>query len=82
LALRIDPREGIAMAEQRKQGEGNAEAAKQCDDDTRAFAESVKVKPAAEAARRAVQGEEAEVLKPAEAEGRRNSHGKDPQVKR
>jgi hypothetical protein len=82
LALRIDPREDMVMAEKTNQGEGNAEAAKQYNDDTRAFAESGKVKPAAEDARRAVEGKEAEELKRAEAEGRRHSHGEDPQVKR
>jgi hypothetical protein len=70
------------MAEEKNQGEGNAEAAKQYNDDTRAFAESGKVRPAAEDAKRALQGEEAEALKRAEAEGRRHSHGEDPQVKR
>jgi hypothetical protein len=69
------------MAEQKNQGEGNTEAAKQYDDATRGFAESRTVKPAADDARRAMEGPEAEKPKRAEAEGKRHSPGEDPQVK-
>lgn len=70
------------MAEQKNQGEGNAGAAKRYDDETRGFAENGRVKPAADDAKRAMKGPEAEALKRAEAGGKRRSHGEDPQVKR
>ncbi|WP_149535304.1 hypothetical protein [Siccirubricoccus phaeus] len=70
------------MAETKNEGEGSRTAAKQYNDATKAFTESGKVKPAAEAAKQAVSGPEAEALQRAEAEGKRHSHGEDPQVKR
>ncbi|MCO6415448.1 hypothetical protein JYK14_04550 [Siccirubricoccus sp. KC 17139] len=70
------------MAETKNEGEGSRSAAKQYNDSTKAFTQSGKVPKAAEDAKRAVESPEAADLKRAEAEGKRHSHGEDPQVKR
>ncbi len=63
------------------EGEGNRTAAREYNKATRDFVASGKVKPAAEAAARAVSGPEAEKLRQAEEEGKRHSHGEDPALK-
>jgi hypothetical protein len=70
------------MAEPKNQGEGNREAAKAYNKDASTFAQSGKVEDAAKAAKKALDGEEGKALRQAEQEGRRHSHGEDPQVKR
>jgi len=74
--------ESDQVAKQKNQGEGSTEAAKRYDDETRGFAESVGAPPAADDAKRAMEGPVAEALKRADAEGKRRGHGGDPQVKR
>jgi hypothetical protein len=64
------------------QGEGNWEAARAYDSDQRSFAESGKVEPAAEDAKRALHSKDAKELKEAERIGKSHSHGEDPALKR
>jgi hypothetical protein len=70
-----------AMAEQKNEGEGNWTAAKAYDRDQKKFAESGKVEKAAKEAAQSLERDREELSK-AEAEGKRHSHGEDPQVKR
>ena len=56
---------------QRNEGEGNKSAAREFNKEQSDFARSGKVKPAAERAKRAVEGEEAEELRRAEEAGRK-----------
>lgn len=75
-----DPRQN--QAPQKNEGEGNRTAARQYNADQKKFAESGKVEPAAEAARRAVEGPEGEALKQAERDGRAKARETDPAVSR
>jgi hypothetical protein len=54
---------------QRNEGEGNKTAAREYNREQKKFAESGKVKPAAEQAKRALEGEERQDLERAEREG-------------
>lgn len=54
---------------QQNEGEGNKTAAREFNREQKKFAESDKVKPAAEEAKRAVDGKEKEALEQAEREG-------------
>jgi len=54
---------------QQNEGEGNKTAAREFNREQKKFAESGKVKPAAEEAKRAVDGKEQEALEQAEREG-------------
>jgi len=54
---------------QKNEGEGNKTAAREYNREQKKFAESGKVKPAADAAKRAVEGREREELERAEHEG-------------
>lgn len=62
------------------EGEGNRSAAREYNKDQQDFVRSGKVGPAAQAAKKAVEGKEAEELRRAEQEGRRHSHGEDPKL--
>lgn len=62
------------------QGEGNRAAARSYNEATKAFVASGKVAEAAQDAARAVAGPEGEKLRQAEREGKRHSHGEDPQL--
>ena len=64
------------------EGEGSQSGARQYDDATRAFIASGKVKQAADEAARDVSGPNAKELKQAEEEGKRHSHGEDPQLRK
>jgi hypothetical protein len=64
------------------EGEGSQTGARQYNESTREFVESGKVKKAADEAAKAVDGPNAEALKRAEAEGKRHSHGEDPELYR
>jgi len=57
------------MTNQRNEGEGNKTAARRFNKKEREFVKSGKVEQAAEEAKRAVEGSEAEALKQAEREG-------------
>lgn len=57
----------------RNEGEGSRTAAKQYNDATEKFAKSGKVEPAAKAAKKSVEGDEAGELADAEEEGRRHA---------
>ncbi len=56
------------------QGEGNRDAAKEYDEDTRAFIKAGKVKPAADAAEKSLDSPDKKDMEKAEREGR--SHAK------
>jgi hypothetical protein len=58
------------MSRQKNEGEGNRTAARQYNKDQQAFVKSGKVDEAAEKAKKAVQGSEAEKLRRAEQAGR------------
>jgi hypothetical protein len=62
------------------EGEGNRTAARAYNEATRSFVKSGKVSAASESAAHAVEGPEAEELRRAEAEGKRHSHGEDPEL--
>jgi hypothetical protein len=64
------------------QGEGNWTAARDYDQDAKAFAESGKVEKAAQDAKRALDTKDAKALKEAERIGESHSHGEDPALKR
>jgi hypothetical protein len=66
----------------KNQGEGNWEAARAYDRDQKSFAESGKVEPAAQDAKRALQSKEAKEMQEAERIGKAHSHGEDPALKR
>lgn len=70
------------MAEQRNEGEGNKTAAREYNDAQHRFAESGKVKPAAEDAARAMDGDERAELEKAEQAGKSHAKAEDPAVKR
>ncbi|MBN8927518.1 MAG: hypothetical protein BGO51_16700 [Rhodospirillales bacterium 69-11] len=70
------------MAEQKNEGEGNHTAAKAYDDAQKKFAQSGKVKPAAEDAARAVDGPEGPSLREAERLGKAHAKAEDPALKR
>jgi hypothetical protein len=55
----------------RNEGEGSRSAAKQYNDATEKFAKSGQVKPAADAAKKSLEGDEAGELEKAEEEGKR-----------
>jgi len=59
-------------------GEGDYESAERYQREATSFAQSGRVEPAAEAARAAVEGDEATELADAEAKGRARSKGDDP----
>lgn len=69
------------MANEKVQGEGNYEAAKQYDDATEKFVKSGKVDQAARAAAPR-DAQEAEELQRAEDEGMRHAKGEDPLLKK
>ena len=64
------------------EGEGSQTGAREYNKATRAFVESGKVEPAARQAARDISGPDAEALKRAEAEGKSNSHGEDPLLRK
>ncbi len=64
------------------EGEGSYSATRAYNEGVKRTVESGKVEGAARDAAKAVQGKEAEELRQAEAEGKRHSHGEDPQLKR
>ena len=66
---------------QDNQGEGSGAAAKAHDREAKAFAESGKVGPAAQDARRALHSKDAKDTKEAERIGKSHSHGEDPALK-
>jgi hypothetical protein len=70
------------MADQKNEGEGNKTAAKEYNDAQHRFAESGKVKPAAEDAVRAVEGTEKADLENAERIGKSHAKAEDPALKR
>lgn len=70
------------MAEQRNEGEGNKTAARKFNREQSGFAQSGKVEPAARDAEHALDTAEGRDLREAEREGRRHSHGEDPQLKK
>jgi len=72
----------IAGSSGPNEGEGSQTGAREYNDAARAFIESGKVDKAAKQAARDVSGPDADSLKRAEAEGKRHSHGEDPQVRR
>ncbi len=59
------------------QGEGNRDAARAYNEDTRDFVKSGQVDKAAKDARKALEGDEAEELKEAEREGKARTKSKD-----
>lgn len=61
----------------REGGEGDYASAERYGEEAKAFAKSGKVEPAARAAKAAVEGDEAEELAAAEAEGKSRSKGDD-----
>jgi hypothetical protein len=67
---------------QRNEGEGNRTAAREYNQAQRDFARSGKVKESAKAARKAVEGVEADELRDAELVGKRHVADEDPEVKR
>lgn len=71
------------MAEkQQNQGEGNREAARHYNEETRKFVESGRVEKSAADAKRAYEGAERADLERAEREGKSHAKGEDPAVKR
>ncbi|MBN8873346.1 MAG: hypothetical protein J0H67_10960 [Rhodospirillales bacterium] len=70
------------MADQKNEGEGNHTAARVYDEAQKQFAQSGKVKPAAEDAARAVDGAEGPALREAERIGKAHAKGEDPALKR
>ncbi len=70
------------MAEQKNEGEGNQTAARAYNEEQHRFAQSGKVKPAAEDAARALDSDEAPALKEAERLGKAHAKAEDPEVKR
>lgn len=64
------------------EGEGSYTATKAYNEATEAFIKSGKAEPAAKDAAKAVQGPEKAELERAEAEGKRHSHGEDPQLRK
>lgn len=69
------------MASQQNEGEGNHTAAKQYNDAQTDFANSDRVKPAADDAARAIEGSEAKELNRAVEESKQRARGEDPAVK-
>jgi hypothetical protein len=66
---------------QRNEGEGNRTAAREYNDAQHDFARSGKVEEKARAARKAVEGVEADELSDAELIGKRHAAEEDPEVK-
>jgi len=66
---------------QRNEGEGNKSAARSYNEKTRRFVESGRVNKQAEAARKAVEGDEKEALRKAEEIGRSHAKDEDPAVR-
>ncbi len=66
----------------KNQGEGNREAARHYNEQTREFVQSGKVDQAAADAKKAYEGSERAELEKAEKAGKSHAHGEDPQVKR
>ena len=64
------------------QGEGNQTAARAYDRDAKAFAESGKVEPAAQDAKRSLHSKDAKEMQEAERIGKSHSHGEDPALKK
>ena len=69
------------MNSNKNQGEGNRDAARAYNEQTREFARSGKVEKSAEDAKRALEGSERDALKQAEAAGKSHAKGEDPGVK-
>jgi len=67
---------------EKNHGEGNPIAAQHYNKAATEFAESGRVEPAAEDAKKALDGTEREELFKAEREGKSHAHGEDPAVKR
>lgn len=67
---------------QRNEGEGNRTAAREYNQAQRDFARSGKVEESGKAARKAVEGVEADELRDAELVGKRHAAEEDPEVKR
>ena len=70
------------MAKDEIEGEGSYSGARQYNDGVKKTVQSGKVDRAARDAAEALQGDEAAELKRAEEEGKRHSHGEDPQLKK
>jgi hypothetical protein len=76
------------MAEDKKttgqanEGEGNRTAARAYNKSQQQFVKSGQVAEKAREAEDALEGREGEDLRRAEAEGKRHTHGEDPQIKR
>jgi hypothetical protein len=70
------------MTEQKNEGEGNHTAARAYNDEQHRFAQSGKVQPAAEDARKAVESAEGKELRNAERLGKAHAKGEDPALKR
>ena len=66
----------------KNQGEGNRDAARHYNENTREFVKSGKVEQAAQDAKKAFEGSEKAELKKAEEVGKSHAHGEDPQVER
>ena len=64
------------------EGEGSYSGARQYDEATEKFAKSGKVGAKAREAKKAVDGPEGAGLKRAEEEGKRHSHGEDPELRK
>ncbi|HEY3919935.1 MAG TPA: hypothetical protein VGL83_19240 [Stellaceae bacterium] len=62
------------------QGEGDYRSARAYDKHVRETVESGQVEKKAHEAEKAIEGKEGEALRRAEAEGKRHSHGEDPQL--
>lgn len=72
------PSAATPTTENPRGGEGDYESAERYQREATSFAQSGRVEPAAEAAREAVEGDEATELADAEAKGRARSKGDDP----
>jgi hypothetical protein len=75
------PKDDVA-GHQANEGEGNRTAARAYNAEQHKFAESGKVEEKAREAKKAIDGAEGAELRKAEDEGKRHSHGEDPQLRK
>jgi hypothetical protein len=75
------PKDEPQTSHQANEGEGNRTAARAYNAEQHKFAESGRVEEKAREAKRALDGIEGSELKQAEEEGKRHSHGEDPQLR-
>ncbi len=75
------PKDDVAD-HQANEGEGNRTAARAYNAEQHKFAESGKVEEKAREAKKAIDGAEGAELRKAEDEGKRHSHGEDPQLRK